>query len=104
MEITAPAELARLLHGRNVLCADAGARLVGCTSEKAGCAAQNALSAFEHELWLSDESLPQHVTVRFSGRPLHLIGWVCWHAFATNPRTVRVMMEPLPDLTEASGD
>ena len=82
----------RYPRGRNLLSAGAGARVVGCSSEMAGCAAQNLLTPFENEIWLSAEALPQHVTVRVAAGapPLRAVGWACWHAFTTNPRAVRV--------------
>jgi hypothetical protein len=76
--------------------ADRGAAVTSCTSQVDSCRASNVLVSNDR-IWLSEETLPQSVTVSLEGVNrnsseviIRTIGWHCWHSYTTNPQSVVV--------------
>ena len=71
----------------------AGARVVDCSSEVAGCDSSHVIQESLSSIWLSnsDEGLPQWLCICQSAKlVIRTIGWHCWHSYSTNPKVVQL--------------
>eukprot|EP00743_Colponemidia_sp_Colp-15_P012031 GILK01013562.1.p1 GENE.GILK01013562.1~~GILK01013562.1.p1 ORF type:complete len:607 (+),score=104.85 GILK01013562.1:30-1823(+) len=66
--------------------------VVDVSSNVEGCEGMNLVEPDPQCLWLSSQGLPQHVTFELPHRELTAacLGWLCWHAYSTNPSGVHV--------------
>ena len=72
-----------------------GACISSQSSQLRGCSSLNLLNSTDRMLWLSEQGLPQEVTICLSGlrtRPdsLTCFGWYCWHSYKSNPSLVEL--------------
>jgi hypothetical protein len=72
-----------------------GAKIVDFSSEVEGCEAMNVVDPQLSNIWLTDEKSPQWLCLSLNGNfegqktTIRALGWHCWHAYTTNPKTVR---------------
>jgi hypothetical protein len=77
-----------------------GTKVVDYSSNIKGCSADNVLDDNISKIWLSEEGLPQWISLSLQtievSRQYQLpvvirsIGWHVWHKYTTNPRTVKL--------------
>ena len=72
--------------------------LIQSSSEINGCPITNILEKETKSIWLSEESLPQEITLhlnknffKYFPKKLTIIGIYCWHAYSTNPKLIEVL-------------
>lgn len=74
-----------------------GAKIVDFSSEVEGCEATNVVDPQLPNIWLTDEKSPQWLCLSLNGNfegqktTIRALGWHCWHAYTTNPKTVRII-------------
>ena len=71
---------------------------ISATSEVNSCSITNVLQE-DKNIWLSEEFLPQEVTINFSNiklkehpKKLTAIGIYCWNKYPTNPKIIEVLI------------
>ena len=80
----------------NWAAADLGAVVISCSSELPGCEAKNILDNDLSKIWLSEDGIPQWISMslhsisQVEDVEVRTIGWHCWHPFVTNPREARI--------------
>jgi hypothetical protein len=82
------------LNKQNLLTEDT-AQIIQVTSQTPHCSIQNVLRPDRSQIWLSQHSLPQIITVQFiqqQSMPVNMVGFDCWHDYASNPKTIELLV------------
>ena len=73
--------------------------LIQSSSEMSGCPITNILEKETKSIWLSDEFLPQEISLNIDKnyfihypKKLSAIGIYCWHAYSTNPKVIEILI------------
>lgn len=73
--------------------------IIQSSSEVSDCSITNILEENSSLIWISNEELPQEITLNISRsflrefpKKISAIGIYCWHAYPTNPKLVEVLI------------
>jgi hypothetical protein len=81
------------MHSNNLLTSSNGASIFSYSSSKGRSEASSILSS-EKGVWVSEEGLPQSLTIDISHLNFHpdinFFGWFCWHSYSSNPSLVEL--------------
>ena len=73
--------------------------IIKSSSEVSDCSISNVLEDNSSSIWISNEELPQEITITLSHsflkefpKKITAIGIYCWHAYPTNPKLVEVLI------------
>ena len=78
---------------------DSISNFIQSSSEVSECSITNVLEENSSTIWISNEELPQEITINLSRsflkeypKKLTAIGIYCWHAYPTNPKLVEILI------------
>ena len=78
--------------------------IIQSSSEVSDCSITNILEENSSLIWISNEELPQEITLNLSRsflreypKKISSIGIYCWHAYPTNPKLVEVLISKNDD-------
>ena len=81
------------MHPNNLLTSSNGTSLLEASSSRGRSDASSILFS-EKGVWVSENSLPQSLTLRLPDLsqhpPMHFFGWYCWHSYSSNPSLVEL--------------
>lgn len=82
-------------YSNNILTSINGASLSEYSSSRSRCDPSNLLSS-EKGVWVSNEGLPQYITIDLTGLSYHpninFFGWYCWHSYSSNPSVIELQI------------
>lgn len=83
------------MHPNNILTSSNGTTLLETSSSRGRSDASSILFS-EKGVWVSEDSLPQSLTLRLPDLslhpPMHFFGWYCWHSYSSNPSLVELQI------------
>jgi hypothetical protein len=79
---------------RNLITSSNGVSIIEASSCRLGCTAFSLINN-DKGVWVSEEGLPQSVTLEISSLSkydLNYFGWYCWHIYKSNPAVIELLI------------